>query len=649
MEIGSCRLRRLGVVIGLSLSLSATARAQFDTPCQSQPGQHWPQAGHVLRNLAYGPTPDLLADLADPTAGKTLAQWIQEQLDPASLTEVHPELIGTPPNLYGISLPASQGDLTTMPDLAQHQLIRATFSVRQLLERTLWLWEQVFTTDFSRVAQFFGDDLTGLWLEHAENEQLRAQALGRFKDLLRISATSPTMLVYLDSVKNKVTGSGDPSNENYARELLELHTLGVSEDAVDPVTGLTIYDALDVKNVARVFTGWTVAKKLRQDSGDPFAPAVTECEIVELENKGDVDMNGIINQADVDAMNELITSGGYKPRYDIWPPGTFNCPNYTWGGDQVIDNNDLAAMLPNLGLELWSWSFDFDESAHDYTPKVLFDHNNPKLPKLILPVFPISAGGGSPAAVREGYIVLDHLASSPYTAESICTRLYEYFIADLAGSQAPSLITDGVATWRSSDGDIKQVMNVLFDLSRDLGQQNHYFDKVRTQLEAVVAPVRAFEGDHPQLAPIKRMGSWLEKELGYFLFRYPSPEGFEEKGDQHVSTWKMLQWTRYNQHIWEPGPVPQGSSFPNFQYNIRGILTSNGVDRNNAPAVINFFSRLLYQCNFTSQDHQVCLDFLTTDELGAPITLSNLSNSQYEQHIRRFVAFLASFPQGIQQ
>ncbi|MCP4412505.1 MAG: DUF1800 domain-containing protein, partial [Gammaproteobacteria bacterium] len=72
----------------------------------------------------------------------------------------------------------------------------------------------------------------------------RQHALGRFRDLLQVSATSPAMLRYLD---NKRSRSEEP-NENYARELMELHTLGVKGG----------YTATDVAEVARVFTGWGI-------------------------------------------------------------------------------------------------------------------------------------------------------------------------------------------------------------------------------------------------------------------------------------------------------------------------------------------------------------------------------------------------------
>jgi uncharacterized protein (DUF1800 family) len=82
---------------------------------------------------------------------------------------------------------------------------------------------------------------------------IRKHALGKFPDLLRASAHSPAMLAYLD---NQINERKAP-NENYARELLELHTLGVHGG----------YTQKDVQEVARCFTGWTVENRFLRPRG----------------------------------------------------------------------------------------------------------------------------------------------------------------------------------------------------------------------------------------------------------------------------------------------------------------------------------------------------------------------------------------------
>ncbi|MGI9590098.1 MAG: DUF1800 domain-containing protein, partial [Myxococcota bacterium] len=104
-------------------------------------------------------------------------------------------------------------------------------------------------------------NLVGALLPHYEREVLLPHVLGRFEDLLLAVAKSPAMLVYLDNwsstrpdvprfVRRRLPGGGG-INENYARELLELHTLGIDGG----------YDQQDVVAAARVFTGWTLESR----------------------------------------------------------------------------------------------------------------------------------------------------------------------------------------------------------------------------------------------------------------------------------------------------------------------------------------------------------------------------------------------------
>ncbi len=121
-------------------------------------------------------------------------------------------------------------------ELILARLYRALYSPRQLYERLVDLWTDHFNI------YLFSD--YGLWLKPTDDlEVIRPLALGNFPDLLRASAHSPAMLDYLTNASNV---SLHP-NENYARELMELHSLGVDGG----------YTEADVKEVARCLTGWT--------------------------------------------------------------------------------------------------------------------------------------------------------------------------------------------------------------------------------------------------------------------------------------------------------------------------------------------------------------------------------------------------------
>lgn len=114
---------------------------------------------------------------------------------------------------------------------------RQIFSQRQLYEVMVEFWSDHFNI---HLLNGFGPVLK----PEDDRTVIRAHALGNFRELLGASASSPSMLFYLDNFLNVATAA----NENYARELMELHTLGVDGG----------YSEDDVKHVARCFTGWTI-------------------------------------------------------------------------------------------------------------------------------------------------------------------------------------------------------------------------------------------------------------------------------------------------------------------------------------------------------------------------------------------------------
>ncbi|HEY1758602.1 MAG TPA: DUF1800 domain-containing protein [Bryobacteraceae bacterium] len=143
--------------------------------------------------------------------------------------------------------------------LAQGKLLRAVESDRQLEEVLVDFWYNHFNVDASKGSDRFM--VTGY-----ERDAIRPHVLGKFRDLLEATANSPAMMFYLDNYQSKVPLPDTPRlrafqsnpilkqaaarglNENYARELMELHTLGVDGG----------YTQKDVTEVARCFTGWTI-------------------------------------------------------------------------------------------------------------------------------------------------------------------------------------------------------------------------------------------------------------------------------------------------------------------------------------------------------------------------------------------------------
>ena len=119
-------------------------------------------------------------------------------------------------------------------EAATRHLLRALYSPNQVQEQMSWFWLNHFSVHQgkSNLRAMLGD-----YEEHA----IRAHALGNFRDLLGAVATHPAMLRYLDNDQNAI----GHINENYARELMELHTLGVDGG----------YSQRDVQELARVLTG----------------------------------------------------------------------------------------------------------------------------------------------------------------------------------------------------------------------------------------------------------------------------------------------------------------------------------------------------------------------------------------------------------
>jgi uncharacterized protein (DUF1800 family) len=119
--------------------------------------------------------------------------------------------------------------------LRDSTLYRSAFSQRQLHQRMAEFWSDHFNQDIDKV---------GYLLVADQRDVIRKNALGKFSDLLKASAHSASMMVYLDQNASRNTAP----NQNYAREIMELHTLGVDGG----------YTQNDVAELSRVLTGWTV-------------------------------------------------------------------------------------------------------------------------------------------------------------------------------------------------------------------------------------------------------------------------------------------------------------------------------------------------------------------------------------------------------
>ena len=216
---------------------------------------------HVLARCAFGASPgdrERLRGLG-ATTDAAVDRWIDQQLAPG---EEEPDLRRSLARLDSLGQPL--GELyewkpgVLLRELSSAALLRAVASRWQLREVMVDFWSDHLNIDASK-----GECA---WLKAADDrEVIRGHALGRFRDLIAASALSPAMLWYLDGRTNRSANTSERPNENYARELLELHTLGADGG----------YTQTDVMEAARCLTGWTVRDRHRFRKGRvEFVPAL---------------------------------------------------------------------------------------------------------------------------------------------------------------------------------------------------------------------------------------------------------------------------------------------------------------------------------------------------------------------------------------
>ena len=202
--------------------------------------EKYPQPNQLIRQLQNrGMLPKDLADAQDP------------QKNPRDNPEYR-KLIQDYYKENGLELPQR-----IMAELHASRILRAVYSERQLNEVMVDFWTNHFNV-------FAGKGADRWLLPGYDRDTIRPNAMGKFSTLLQATAQSPAMLFYLDNFQSVSPNANraramlrqNPQaqqprrgiNENYARELMELHTLGVDGG----------YTQKDVQEVARCFTGWTI-------------------------------------------------------------------------------------------------------------------------------------------------------------------------------------------------------------------------------------------------------------------------------------------------------------------------------------------------------------------------------------------------------
>lgn len=253
-RIGQLRLIALGVIL-LCPSLVTTAQA---APAD-------PQIVHVLNRLSLGIRPGDIERVRQmgiehyiqqqlnpnsipesPVLDRKLSQLETLQLDPVEIFQTYnPRKLVNGEKPQPEQIKAQRKNARTILNQAlDARLQRGMYSERQLQEVMVDFW-------FNHFNVYAEKGLDRLWVGAYEREAIRLYIFGKFRDLLGATAQHPAMLFYLDNWQSSTSNSKDKGrfkglNENYARELIELHTLGVNGG----------YSQSDVIALAQILTGW---------------------------------------------------------------------------------------------------------------------------------------------------------------------------------------------------------------------------------------------------------------------------------------------------------------------------------------------------------------------------------------------------------
>jgi len=253
---------------------------------------------HVFRRLGFGAQPELVAPAT------TVDDAIATALD---LTAASPP----PPALEP---PTEVGAAPSRPDeraILRYWAEQMTAGPRRIEKRLVWFWHNHFATDIRKVRMPY--------LMYRQHLTLRKTATGSFADLLHAVAIDPAMLVYLDGVHN----ASDAINENFAREVMELFTMGPGN-----------YTEADVIEASRAFSGWTVlrpgGRATRFAEGEPwsaqFAPSRHDGgQKTLLGTTGRLDAAGAINVLlDQPATARFISAKLFREFVGQWPDDSTN-------------------------------------------------------------------------------------------------------------------------------------------------------------------------------------------------------------------------------------------------------------------------------------------------------------------------------------
>ncbi|HEX5219643.1 MAG TPA: DUF1800 family protein [Verrucomicrobiae bacterium] len=493
----------------------------------------------------------------------------------------------------------------------------AVNSPRQLLEVLSQFWENHFVTQYSKSRDYldnigYDSTMAGIlatdW-ERREMTRWRNAMLNpncTFYDLLKISAESPSMIVYLDSVGSRGDGTR-VANENYARELLELFCNGVDNG----------YDQNDIILMSRAWTGWSVELVDAENIDNPFAPAsVTYYPNTNSTSKG--------NTIGVWTFNFKPGNHGTN-RGPIFAgktvPARFGPP---WAGQSYQLNIPPRATGSTNGIQ-----DGYDVINHLANLPFTQEYISVKLCRLF---------------VHDDFPNPTTIADHPEYA------FYDYTNPDR--SPEAELVHQCMLAWENSTpkGNIRAVLSTIFnsDLFRS---HTAHAQKVKTPLEFVASAVRALKSTGTNDAPTAFTDGFsfatpLGRMGGMNLFDRGDPDGYPETAPGWISAGTLVERIRFVQSFLNAGT---GDDAGNHTCDPVGLLRKKlpSGSWTDANAIANYFVSLLYPAegaaNLTLY-RNAAVNFLNTADNGTTASaFSSQSAGTQDTRVRGMVAMLMTF------
>lgn len=541
--------------------------------------------------------------------------------------------------------------------LRSWHLQHAVKSKRQLLEVMRQFLENHFVTEYSKsrdfLAPFYESDSAqparqATRMELVENLKWRQALMNptcTFYDLLKISAESPAMILFLDSVASRGTVKSNTlakiaeinalspaaaganitqiANENYAREICELFSFGVDNG----------YDQQDIVQISRVWTGWTVGYVARDKANDPFAT----------------------NYVDRDIRKRFV--------------GTILETNYT---------------ITNF---IGEWSMVYKATNHHQGPKWCFFEQLPngnvdsstskRVPARFGPPWAgkeygllIQGGLKETNTLHEAYQLIQHLADQPFTEEYLSVKLcrllvhegfrHGYDFTDAQTSPEEALVHACMMAWDQPPGggpkgQIREVLKVIFasDLFRS---HSGSLQKVRTPLEYAVATVRALraakpDGSYTADLDSIAVGSGILVRAGSMrLFDRAEPDGYPEDGAGWISAGSLAERLRFIQSaLSKAQDTDAGVGTVTDPVGLLNLKAPGALS--DAGAVADFFLGILFPAEGLANlapFRKLAIDFLDSgDSLGAsgqtvssPFRNLQPTSTAYDTRVRAVVSWL---------